>query len=136
MGQDLGHSIEDRRQNGLRVCRLCHYLDRQGINVVCAIPFAVRRTASLESRELVRLFRALHRSADGCAGGSGPERPVQRGARAGRIANVAGFDIPFKPPENPDMIVRNDQDLAQIDAIASAVFEEVKPRLKVKVDAV
>src|SRR5882757_1142044 len=36
MGNDLGHTLEDRRKNGWRICRLCSYLDKQGIDVVCA----------------------------------------------------------------------------------------------------
>ena len=36
-GNDLGHTLEDRRQNADRICRLCRFLDNQGIHVVCAI---------------------------------------------------------------------------------------------------
>ena len=36
MGGDLGYALEDRRKNGWRICRLCNYLDQQGIDVVCA----------------------------------------------------------------------------------------------------
>ncbi len=35
MGNDLGYSLEDRRKNGLRIARLCHLLESQGICVIC-----------------------------------------------------------------------------------------------------
>ena len=36
VGDDLGHTIEDRKTNIWRICRLCHCLDKQGIDVVCS----------------------------------------------------------------------------------------------------
>ena len=36
MGDDLGFTVEDRRFNAWRICRLCQYLDGQGIDVICA----------------------------------------------------------------------------------------------------
>ena len=37
MGDDLGHSMEDRRKNAGRISRLCKLLDDQKIDVVCCI---------------------------------------------------------------------------------------------------
>lgn len=36
-GNDLDHSLEGRKKNADRICRLCQYLDRQGIHVICSI---------------------------------------------------------------------------------------------------
>lgn len=36
-GNDLGYDLESRRKNADRICRLCAFLDAQGIDVVCAI---------------------------------------------------------------------------------------------------
>ena len=36
-GNDLGHCLADRKTNADRICRLCEFLDAQGIDVVCAI---------------------------------------------------------------------------------------------------
>ena len=36
-GNDLGHDLESRRENAQRICRLCQFLDQQGLDVVCAI---------------------------------------------------------------------------------------------------
>ena len=34
---DLGHNYKDRRKNANRIMRLCHFLDQNGINVICSI---------------------------------------------------------------------------------------------------
>ena len=52
------------------------------------------------------------------------------GARAGKIKNVVGVDLPFTRPENPDLILENvepfrdPEDLAQeiIDALPGFIF--------------
>ena len=36
-GNDLGYDIDSRRENAQRICRLCQFLDQQGLDVVCAI---------------------------------------------------------------------------------------------------
>ena len=37
LGNDFGHTLEDRKQNADRINRLCKYLDSQGINVIFAL---------------------------------------------------------------------------------------------------
>ena len=37
MGGELGHSLEDRKKNADRICRFCHFLEEQNIDVVCSI---------------------------------------------------------------------------------------------------
>src|SRR3989338_6442210 len=37
MGEDLGHTIDDRRKNAHRLTNLCKFLDSYGINVVTCI---------------------------------------------------------------------------------------------------
>src|SRR5438105_1109500 len=34
---DLGHTMDDRRKNGARICKLGKFLDEQHVHVVCAI---------------------------------------------------------------------------------------------------
>jgi len=37
LGEDLGHTIEDRRKNAYRISRFCEFLSSQGINVVACV---------------------------------------------------------------------------------------------------
>ena len=36
-GDDLGHDLFSRKRNADRICRLCQFLDHQGLDVVCAV---------------------------------------------------------------------------------------------------
>jgi adenylyl-sulfate kinase len=131
MGKDLGHSLEDRRQNGLRVCRLCQYLDRQGINVVCSI-LSLFDEQQRWNRENYSDYFEVFIDVPMDVLAKRDQKGLYSGAKEGRILNVAGFDIPFNPPANSDMIVRNDRDIAQVEAAISAILSRVSPRLQAK----
>jgi adenylylsulfate kinase len=128
MGQDLGHSVEERRQNGLRVCRLCHYLDRQEINVVCSI-LSIFEEQQLWNRETYSDYFEVFLDVPLDVLVRRDQKGLYSGAAAGNIRNVVGFDIPFTPPPHADMVVRNDEGLGQIDVIVSGILERVRPRL-------
>jgi adenylylsulfate kinase-like enzyme len=131
MGDDLGHSLEQRRQNGLRITRLCRYLDRQGINVVCAI-LSLFHEQQRWNRENYSDYFEVFIDVPMDVLIARDQKGLYSGAKAGRILNVAGIDIPFAPPANPDMVLRNDGEMRQIDAMVSATLGRVKPRLKVR----
>lgn len=104
VGDEAGHDLADRRRNADRVCRLCRHVESQGVDVVCGILSMFR-----ESREWNRVHydhyvevfldtpRAVLERRD--QGG------LYSGARDGRVRDVAGIDLPFEPPENPDVTV-------------------------------
>ena len=37
LGEDLGHTLEDRKKNAYRISRLCEYLNLQNINVIASV---------------------------------------------------------------------------------------------------
>jgi len=106
-GEEMGHTIPERKKNADRICRLCHMLDQQGIHVVCSI-----LSLFAESREWnrynykhyfeifidVAMDTLIQRDQKG----------LYSGAMAGEIKNVVGFDIPFDPPATPDLVINND----------------------------
>jgi cytidine diphosphoramidate kinase len=106
MGEDLGHGIEERRRNGWRMARMCAFLDEQNIDVVCCI-----LSLFPDQREWCR--RTFNRYFEVYVDVPMDEliRRDQKGlysrALAGKIENVAGVDIPFPPPEQPDLIISN-----------------------------
>lgn len=134
MGNDLGHSLEERRQNGLRVSRLCHYLDRQGINVVCAI-LSLFDEQQRWNRETYSDYFEIFIDVPIDVLEARDQKGLYSGAKEGRVPNVVGFDIVFKPPKNPDLVVRNERDLAQIDTTVAAVLDTIAPRIKARVRA-
>ena len=105
-GNDLGHSLEDRRVNAHRICRMCAFFDDQGIDVVCAV-----QSLFLEFREWCRnnlssyyevfieapLDQLIKRDVKG----------IYARHLRGEIKNVAGLDLDFPGPINSDLIISN-----------------------------
>lgn len=105
-GNDLGHSLDDRRKNNDRIRRMCSFLDSQEIDVVCAT-----QSLFVDTREWCRgTFSAYYeifidtpldlliaRDSKGIYG------QFQRG----EIRNVAGLDLDFPRPVSPDLSVHN-----------------------------
>lgn len=124
MGEDLGHSPEDRERNGWRVCRLCQVLDAQGLDVVCCILSLFpeqqawnRATYSAYFEVFIDVPMAVLAARD--------QKGLYSGARQGRIANVAGVDIPFVSPPAPDLVIRNDAPLTDFSGPAKRILEAI-----------
>ncbi|OEJ69562.1 adenylyl-sulfate kinase [Magnetovibrio blakemorei] len=106
MGDDLGHTIEDRERNGRRICNLCHYFDSQGIDVVACVLSLFHEQQDWNREHLTEYFEvfidvpmAVLEERD--------QKQLYSGARAGQIKNVAGIDIPFTPPKQPNLVIEN-----------------------------
>ena len=105
-GDDLAHTLEDRRQNADRICRLCKFFDEQGIHVVCAI-LSLFPESRLWNRDNIKNYYEVY-----------IETPIEQLQKRdykglykkfceGEIKNVAGMDIEFIPPNSPDLIIKN-----------------------------
>jgi adenylylsulfate kinase len=112
------YTLAGRRINGERIAAMSAWLDAQGINAVvsilCIFPdilaanrnryggyfevFVDAPLAALEARDGKGLYAA---------------------ARAGKMPDVVGIDIPFPAPEQPDLVIRNDG--PALDAGATAI---------------
>jgi cytidine diphosphoramidate kinase len=122
MGNDLGHTIEDRKKNAWRICRLCSYLDHQKIHVVCGILSLFHETQKWNRENIPRYFEVyirvpfeilLQRDAKGL---------YHRGL-AGEVKNVVGVDLEFPPPPMADLVIDNDQPLASFVPIALKLLQ-------------
>jgi cytidine diphosphoramidate kinase len=127
-GGDVDHTIEGRRKNAERISRFCRVLDEQHINVIAAVLSifpewqAWNRSTFSSYYEIfldVPLSELERRDTKG----------LYQGARAGRIPNVVGVDIPFPPPANPDLVLNG---AAQDRGVAACVDRilDVLPRDK------
>ena len=105
-GNDLGHTIEDRKKNADRICNLCKFLDNQGIHVVCAILSIFPESRDWNRRELNAYFEVFVDTPF--------ERLVEidykglyKRALNGELTDVAGVDLEFVPPSSPDLTISN-----------------------------
>ena len=106
MGGDLGHTVEDRRKNAWRVCHLCEYLDRQGIDVVCAI-LSIFHDTQRWNRENVSQYFEVYIDVPMQELIARDQKGLYSQALAGNRRDVVGIDIPFDPPPERDLVVHN-----------------------------
>ena len=116
-GNDLGHDLADRRRNAERICRLCAFLDAQGVDVVCSI-----LSIFPESREwyyevfIDTPIEVLHQR---------DSKELYSRYTRGEIHNVAGLDLDFPRPSSPDLLIFNDGTLDELLAHAPAIADRI-----------
>jgi adenylylsulfate kinase len=55
------------------------------------------------------------------------EEPLQK-ARAGEIRDFTGIDAPYEAPEDPEIVVRTDEQT--VDESVATIMEQLLPRLR------
>jgi cytidine diphosphoramidate kinase len=124
MGDDLGHSIKDRETNGWRMARLCSFLDKQGIDVVCCV-LSLFAAQQRWNRETHSRYFELYLDVSMQELERRDQKGLYSGARAGRIKNVVGIDIPFVPPETPDLVIANDTPRSDFKSVAQDIVTAI-----------
>ena len=109
-GNDLGHTIDDRRQNADRISRLCKFLDAQKIHVVCAI-LSLFPESRAWNRQNINNYYEVYIESDMDQLQQRDYKGLYKKFNQGKIKNIAGLDIEFIPPDNPDLIIKNNQSL-------------------------
>jgi len=105
-GNDLGHTLDDRRKNAERMMRMCRWLDSEGIHVVCAI-LSVFDEHRVWMRDHVASYHEVFIDAPleqlKARDGKGLYARFERG----ETQDVAGLDLEFPVPRMPDVMIRN-----------------------------
>lgn len=105
-GNDLGHTIEDRRTNAWRICQLGKLLDDQGINVVCAI-LSLFPENRLWNRKNLKSYYEVFIDTPMQDLILRDSKKIYSRFNRGEICDVAGMDIEFPRPNNADLIINN-----------------------------
>jgi cytidine diphosphoramidate kinase len=105
-GNDLGHSLNDRKKNADRICQLCKYFEDQQIHVVCAILSIFHESQEWNRKNLKQYYEVyidapiddlIQRDSKG----------LYQKALDHKAVDVAGMDLNFFPPLNPDLVINN-----------------------------
>jgi len=120
---DVDHSIAGRKKNSDRICRLCQFLDNQDINVVCAV-LSIFHEAQQWNRENYKKYFEIYLDVPFEILKQRNNKGLYTKALAGEINNVVGVDIEFKPPKNPEMVIKNDGSKSPA-RIAQMILEEI-----------
>ncbi len=123
-GNDLGHTMEDRRTNARRICQLGKLLDDQGINVVCAILSLFPESRSWNREHLKSYYEVfidtplqdlVQRDSKG----------IYRRFNSGEIRDVAGMDIEFTRPDSADLTINNINSRESLLGYAKTIAEKI-----------
>ena len=117
MGNDLGHSLENRRLQAWRLARLGALLSRQGISVVCPNLGLFPEVRAWNRKNLKCYFEAYLRVPLEVLKSRDP-----KGIYRGNL-NVAGVDLPFAEPEGTDLVLDNAEPLASLAPLAERILE-------------
>jgi adenylylsulfate kinase len=123
-GHDLGHTLEDRRTNAQRICQLGKLLDDQGIDVVCAI-LSLFPESQLWNREHLKHYYEVFIDAPIKDLVQRDSKGVYGKFNSGQIRDVAGMDIEFPHPANPDLIIRNINSKEALLGFAKDIAEKI-----------
>lgn len=106
LGNDLGHDIEDRKKNAVRISKMCAFLTSQNIHVVCATMSLFKEIHILNRKNIeeyyeifidVPMEELVNRDSKG----------LYAKALKGEIKNVMGVDLAYDEPKNPFMRIDN-----------------------------
>ena len=124
MGGDLGHTREDRYRNAWRIARLCRYLDRQGIDVVCSILSIFQEHRDWCRQHATRYFEVFI-DVEMTVLEARDQKGLYSAARAGRVSNVVGMDMPWDKPTTADLVIENSAATTDFDRHAAAIVQAI-----------
>jgi cytidine diphosphoramidate kinase len=101
MGNDLGHSVEDRYKNAKRIENFCVYMDQQNVNVVFAL-LSIFPEVQRSIRSKVKNYYQIYLKASEKALKSRDTKGVYKNNK-----NIVGMDIKFPEPYQSDLIIEN-----------------------------
>jgi adenylylsulfate kinase len=129
MGNDLGHTLADRKRNAERICRLCRHLDSQGINVVCAI-LSIFEESHAWNRANYRDYFEVYIEARMDSLLKRQRNAIYDRALKGETRDVVGVDIPFTPPKGPHLTIANDGSLEEFSRNAARILAAIREQGK------
>lgn len=120
-GNDVDHTMDGRRRNAERLSRLSKFLSDQGIHVVAAI-LSIFPEWRQWNRENIENYSEVYMKATMQTLLKRDIKNLYARALKGEISNVVGVDLPFPEPENPELIINNDVDLLDFNAMTDRVM--------------
>ena len=123
LGNDLGHSIEDRRINAYRISRFCELLSSQNINVLASV-LSIFHDNQQYNRENIPNYKEVFIDVDFETLKKRDNKNLYQKAIEGKIKNVVGIDIEFKPPILPNLVIENNKQITDFSDITNKIIEE------------
>ncbi len=103
---DLGYTIKDRKKNADRICRLCKFLNDQNIHVVCAI-LSIFHESQQWNRQNIKNYYEVYIDTPLEHLIKRDPKGIYHKALNNQLKDVAGIDLEFIPPHNPNQVIKN-----------------------------
>ena len=126
LGSDLGYREEDRYTHIKRMQRIARLLSEQNLVVLVAAVYANPELLKWNRENLGDYFE-VYLEADGDTVRRRDAKGLYARAASGEITDVVGVDIPWRPPESPDIVINTD-DPDPAETLARRVIAAI-PRL-------
>ena len=123
-GDTPGHTIEGRAINAQRILHLCRLLDSQGIHVIAAV-LSIFPEWQTWNREMFSRYYEIYLDVPLEVVEERDTKGLYQAARAGRLENVVGVDIPFPAPTNPDLMLQPPEVLEPPAVVAQRIYESL-----------
>lgn len=123
-GDDLGHDLGSRKISSERISRLAKFLEAQNLVTIVAnvSMFPEHRQACKESsRGYFEVFIDVPLSVLAQRDSKG----IYSDIRPGTPSNVAGVDLEFPVPSEPDLVIQNTSTLLALLSYARKIADEV-----------
>lgn len=121
LGGQIGHDLESRKQNSIRIGKLCELLDRQGIPVVCCAMTIAPEVQQQNRNALSGYFEVFLDVSIEVLELRDP-KGIYKKARSGLLKDVSGVDIPYVPPADPHLVIDNNRSDSDLQAIVSRIL--------------
>jgi bifunctional enzyme CysN/CysC len=131
LNSNLGFAPDDRVENIRRVSEVAKLMADAGTVVITAFisPYRMDRSRAREialegNAEFIEVF--VEAPLEVCE--ARDPKNLYKKARAGQIREFTGIDAPYEAPEDPEIVVRTDQQT--VDESVATILEQLLPRLR------
>ena len=131
LNSNLGFSPEDRVENIRRVGEVAKLMADAGTVAITAFisPYRIDRSRAREiALEAKTEFIEVFVDAPLRVCEERDPKQLYKKARAGEIRDFTGVDAPYEVPDNPEIVVRTDQQ--SVDESVAAILQQLLPRLR------
>ena len=122
LGENLGHTIEDREIIGERLVNLSLEFSKKKKNlIVCVLSIFPEHQKT--NRQHIENYKEIFINVSMDNLMKRDNKKIYEMVLKGKIKNVVGFDIDFPIPKNPDLIIDNNKDLVSFTKVAEDIIE-------------
>ena len=128
MDNDSDYTYEKRRENAQSIHELSLILDRQKINVICAIQLIFNDIRSTNSK-VYSLYKEIHVTCSMKTLKKRDTKNLYKLYNLKKAKNIVGIDIPYPKPKSYDFELNSDEDIKTTLSKVDLIFDQLAPNI-------